>query len=321
MLPKNNSASESKQKGLVVKSTGSGYLVRLPDGKRVYCSLRGKIRLGFSRSTNPVVVGDKVDLEVSADEINGVITGVDERKNYIVRRSTNLSRHTHIIAANIDQALLVVTMAFPETATEFIDRFLVTAEAYRIPSVLVFNKTDLYPPELIEDMDELIRMYSDIGYRCIQTSVVNGTGIDELAMILHGKTSLVSGNSGVGKSSLINKLEPGLNLRTEIISDAHHKGKHTTTFSEIFELNSGAFIIDTPGIKGFGLVDINKEELFHFFPEFFRLVNKCQYYNCTHVHEPNCAVKQGMNDGIIHPLRYRSYLGMLLGDDDKHRRG
>jgi len=306
------------EKGLVLKSTGSHYRVRLEDGKVVECVPRGKLRLNEIKTTNPITVGDWVSIELNPNGV-GLITAIHERKNYIIRKATNLSREAHIIAANIDQALLVVTITQPETQLAFIDRYLVTAEAYRIPTVIVFNKIDLVDPTIQPVLDSYISIYEPIGYKCLKVSAKTGQNLDVLKQILQGKVSLLSGNSGVGKSTLINQIEPGLNLKTAEISNAHLKGRHTTTFSEIFELSFGGFIIDTPGIKSFGLVDIEKDELYHFFPEIFKLSDKCKYYNCTHIHEPGCAVIEAVDEGEIAPSRYLSYLSIYDDENEKYR--
>ncbi len=304
-------------RGLVIKSTGNLCLVKTGKGETIPCTIRGKLRLSGSKSTSPVVVGDWVTIDLNGGQ--GNIVSIEERRNYIVRRSVNLSKQTHVIASNIDQALLIVTLTSPRTSTEFIDRYLCTAEAYRIPVVLIFNKADLYSPELLTSLEEMEHIYNKIGYRCMRTSVKTGEGIKEVTKILKNKVSLISGNSGVGKSSFINLIEPGYHLKVAEISDYHLKGKHTTTFSEMLALSSGGYVIDTPGIKGFGLINIGNEELFHFFPEMFRLTHKCQYYNCTHIHEPNCAVKLGVESGEIAESRYLSYLNILMDENEKHR--
>lgn len=305
--------------GLVFKSTGSLFLVKTINGKTIPCNIRGKLRLTVSKSTNPVVVGDWVEIEIEEDGTHGNITEIKDRRNYIVRKSVNLARQNHVIAANLDQTCLVVTLVHPVTSTEFIDRYLCAAEAYRIPVVIVFNKIDLYDETLLKYLDELTTIYNKIGYKCLSISAKNKIGLEELKQLLNKKVSLISGNSGVGKSTLINTLEPDLNLKVAEISNYHLKGKHTTTFSEMFELPEGGFIIDTPGIKGFGLINIKNDELFHYFREMFVQNQKCQYYNCTHTHEPNCAVKTAVSDGEIAESRYRSYLNILLDENEKHR--
>ena len=306
-----------KMKGLVLKSTGSTFLVRTVNGNTIQCNIRGKLRLAGSKSTNPVVVGDWV--EVETDGSKGNITLIKDRKNYIVRRSVNLSRQSHVIAANLDQTCLIVTLIHPKISTEFIDRYLCTAEAYLIPAVVVFNKTDIYNAELQTLLEDLVKTYQKIGYKCLPVSAKNKQGIEDLRKLLHKKVSLISGNSGVGKSTLINCLEPDFNLRVAEISGYHLKGKHTTTFSEMFELHDGGFIIDTPGIKGFGLINIQNKELFHYFPEMFKLTQKCQYYNCTHTHEPGCAVKSAVDSGEIAESRYKSYINILSDENEKYR--
>lgn len=304
--------------GLVLKTTGSRYSIRDESGNVFSCTIRGKLRLKGVKTTNPITVGDIIDFEID-DRGTGTISGIHERKNYIIRRSTNLSRESHIIAANLDQTLLLVTVVLPETQLAFIDRYLVTAEAYSIPSILVFNKIDIYNDEINNKLNEYIAIYSKIGYKCIKVSAETGENLSDLKSILKGKVSLISGNSGVGKSTLINRVEPDLNLKTEEISSYHLSGKHTTTFSEMFELSIGGFIIDTPGIKGFGLIDISKEELYHFFPEIFKHSKDCRFYNCTHIHEPGCAVIKAVNDGDISPSRYINYVGIYEDENDKYR--
>ncbi|MCC8062729.1 MAG: ribosome small subunit-dependent GTPase A [Rikenellaceae bacterium] len=303
--------------GIVTKSTGSWYTVLDPvTGRQARCRIRGVFRLRGSRATNPVVVGDRVRAEIGQDEGDNVITEILPRANYIIRRASNLSKESHIIAANIDTAYLVATLDFPATSTEFIDRFLVTAEAYKIPAVILLNKMDLFAaPAFREIIDEFAGTYRNAGYEVLEVSAKTGTGIDALRERMRDKTSLLTGNSGVGKSTLINAIEPGLHLKTGAISDYHHKGKHTTTFSEIFPLAGGGLLIDTPGIKGFGLVDIEPEELARYFPDLFRYAAGCQYYNCTHTHEPNCAVMEAVAKGEIPESRYVSYLKMLEDDD------
>lgn len=306
-------------KGKVLKSTGSWYTVIDNEGNSYKCKIRGKLRLKSSRTTNPITVGDSVEFSVENDGVIGNIDSVDSRNNYIIRKSSNLSREAHIIAANIDQAILVVTIDFPETNTVFIDRYLATSEAYRIPAVLLFNKIDLYSDEMFQEKLEFyLSIYKPL-YPCYLVSAKTGQGIEEVRNLIKNKVSLFSGNSGVGKSTLINKVEPNLNLRTADISHYHLKGKHTTTFSEMFPLEGGGFIIDTPGIKGFGLVDMDKKEIFHFFPEIFEVAAGCQYKNCTHEHEPGCAVKNAVENNLIHPSRYYSYLSILADQEEKYR--
>ncbi len=310
-------------KGIVIKSTGSWYTVQTEEGKKIDCKIKGNFRLKGIKSTNPIAVGDHVEFRINESEElqtiqTGLITKIVDRKNYIIRKSPNLSKQSHIIASNIDQAFLVITINYPVTTTTFIDRFLVSAEAYRIPCHLIFNKIDRYSPEQSKQMDELIELYESIGYRCLKTSTKTKVGMDTLQSWMEGKTNVFAGHSGVGKSTLINTIEPNLNLKTREISDYHQTGKHTTTFSEMFELGFGGFIIDTPGIKGFGVLDMEKEEISHYFPEMFQLLENCQYYNCTHTHEPACEVKKYVHEGKIAESRYYSYLG-LLDNDEKYR--
>lgn len=288
-------------------------------GEIVSCNIRGKLRIKGIKSTNPVAVGDMVEYDVSEEYKKGVIKNILARKNYIIRKSTNLSKQTHIIAANIDQAIIMVTIAFPVTYPIFIDRFLITAEAYEIPAKIIFNKTDLYNEKQTQYLNELTFIYESAGYECLTTSVKNQTNIDKVKSLLKNKTSLFAGNSGVGKSSLINLIDSKLNLKTSEISDYHKSGKHTTTFAEMFELSFGGYIIDSPGIRGFGLHDIKDEELFHFFPEIFRISKNCKYNNCTHVHEPGCAIKDAVENGTVSLLRYENYLSILFDDESKHR--
>lgn len=301
------------REGVVIRSTGSWMTVRDLEGDITDCRIKGKFRLNDVKSTNPVAVGDRVVFHM-VDEKVGVITDVLERNNYIVRKSIKLSKRLHIIAANIDQAVLIVTLARPRTSSGFIDRFLVTAEAYHIPARLVFNKVDLYHGDLLKKYEELQGAYHDIGYEVIATSATERIGLDEFSGLLKNKTSLLAGHSGVGKSALINAIEPDLNLKTGIISDAHLKGKHTTTFAEMFPLSIGGYIIDTPGIKEFGLIDFGKQEVGERFPEMLALMDNCRFKNCTHVHEPDCAVKQALSEGRIPEFRYRNYLGILNDD-------
>ncbi|BDX37561.1 putative ribosome biogenesis GTPase RsgA 2 [Tenuifilaceae bacterium CYCD] len=304
--------------GLVLKTTGSHYRVKIPNGNILDCTIRGKLRLKGVKTTNPITVGDYVRVEQN-DQNSGVIIAVNERRNYIIRKSTNLSRESHIIAANLDQAVLVITIDFPETQLGFIDRYLVTAEAYSVPAVLVFNKVDLLNDAGIDKLNQFISIYEPIGYRCLMVSAQTGYNMNPFKELIQNKTSLISGNSGVGKSTLVNIVEPMLKLRTNDISSAHLTGKHTTTFSEMFELSFGGYIIDTPGIKGFGLIDIEKDELYHFFPEIFKLSSSCKYYNCTHVHEPGCAVIEAAKNGNISPSRYLNYLSIFEDENEKYR--
>ena len=302
--------------GLVLKSTGSWYEV-LADGVRYQCRIRGKLRLKGVRSTNPVVVGDWVKFE--ADEQGGyVISAIEPRHNYIIRRASNLSKESHIIAANIDQALLVVTLFSPETALEFVDRFLVTCEAYKVPVTILLAKIDLarQHPEAVE---EFYSIYEKAGYKIVEVSATEGEGIETVRELLRGKTTLLSGNSGVGKSTLVAAVEQGLDIKTGEISQSHHKGKHTTTFSTMYPLAEGGYIIDTPGIKGFGLIDIDDAELAHYFPEMMRYLPDCRFYNCSHTHEPGCAVVEAVKSGEIAYPRYESYL-KIMDEDDKYRK-
>ena len=307
-------------KGLIVKNTGSWYTVLTDDGQLIDSKVKGNFRLKGIRSTNPVAVGDRVELVPNA-EGTALITAIEDRRNYIIRKSQNLSKQSHIIAANVDQALLVVTVDYPQTSTTFIDRFLASAEAYRIPVILVFNKTDLFDEETLHYQQMMIRLYETVGYECRAISAETGEGVEELRTLLDGKISLLSGNSGVGKSTLINRLVPEANLRTAEISDAHNTGQHTTTFSEMISLGSG-WIIDTPGIKGFGTFDMEPEEITSYFREIFRFSKDCRFSNCTHTHEPGCAVLKALEDHYIAPSRYQSYLSMLEDkDDSKYRQG
>lgn len=306
-------------KGVVVKSTGSWYLVRDLDGGQLYdCRIKGKFRVAGIKSTNPLSVGDFVSFEPEEkDEGQGIIDGIEDRKNYIIRKSVNLSKRVHIIAANMDQALLVTTLAQPATSTGFMDRFLSTAEAYNIPTIIVFNKCDLYDSEEIRsELDYRKAVYSAIGYHCLETSATKGEGLAELASLLKGKTTLLSGHSGVGKSTLINAIEPSLNLKTGAVSSSHNKGQHTTTFAEMHPLQMGGDIIDTPGIKGFGLVNMEDTDLSHFFPEIFAISKECKFHNCKHINEPQCAVKSALDEQKIAPTRYESYLNQLNDQDE-----
>ncbi len=304
--------------GIVLKTTGSWYTVLGENNSYYSCKLRGKIRLKEGKTTNPVTVGDRVNIDVEPDNRTGNITEVFERKNYIIRRSSNLSREAHVIAANIDRAILVATIAFPTTHTEFIDRYLATAEAYRIPATIVFNKIDLYKASETDELNRLLNIYNQL-YPCLTVSAITGAGMDGLRNLLYGQVTLISGNSGVGKSTLINAIDPDLKLKTASISDYHLKGKHTTTFSEMFALSGGGFVIDTPGIKGFGIVDMKRDEVFHFFPEIFFAAKSCQFYNCIHIHEPGCDVVRAVQDGIISESRYKSYVSIVSDTASKYR--
>jgi ribosome biogenesis GTPase len=312
--------------GLVIKNTGSWYTVQTDDGQRVECKVKGNFRLKGIRSTNPVAVGDRVTL-IANNEGTAFITEIDDRRNYIIRKSINLSKQSHILAANVDLALLVVTVNYPQTSTTFIDRFLASAEAYRVPVVLVFNKTDQLDEDERRYQQMLITLYETVGYECRAISAVKGEGVDELRPLLQGKVTLLSGNSGVGKSTLINSLVPGVNLRTADISDAHNTGQHTTTFSEMIPLDcsmvrsssarllpegrKNGWLIDTPGIKGFGTFNMEPEELTSYFKEIFHFSKECRFSNCTHTHEPGCAVLKALEDHYIAQSRYQSYLSMM----------
>lgn len=302
------------EKGLVIKSTGSWYSVKLENGKIVSCRIKGKFRLQGIQTTNPVTVGDSVIIELQEDD-NGMIVEIEPRKNYIIRKSVNLSKKAHIIASNIDLAFLVVTVNYPKTYLNFIDRFLVTAEAYHIPTVLIFNKIDLLSTTELAELETMVEVYSKIGYRCIKTSVEKNINIDEVKSEMKNKTSVFSGNSGVGKSSLINLIDHSLKIKTSDISDTHNQGKHTTTFAEMHELKFGGHIIDTPGIKGLGIIDIEKEEIHHYFPEMRERMNDCKFHNCVHVNEPKCAIKKAVEEGEIAEFRYENYLNLFHGDD------
>ncbi len=313
-------------KGLVIKNTGSCYVVRTESGIDVNCKIKGNFRLRGIRTTNPVAVGDVVEISsaAAADDVS-YITAIDERRNYIIRRASNLSKESHIIAANIDYAFLIVTIREPETSTTFIDRFLATAEAYGVKAVIVVNKMDLLDDEEREYADALAYLYRSIGYEVIMMSAAGGDADDGVSKILElasGHVSLFSGNSGVGKSTIINLLLPGVNLKVGSISASHHTGMHTTTFSEMFQLPGGGYIIDTPGIKGFGTIDFDKGQVAHYFPEIFRVSADCRYYNCTHTHEPGCAVREAVEQSLISESRYTSYLSILEdSSDSKYRKG
>ena len=303
--------------GLVVKNTGSWYCVKADDGRMVDCKVKGNFRLKGIRSTNPVAVGDRVEIRLNP-EGTAFITAICDRRNYIIRRSSNLSKQSHILAANVDQALLVVTVNYPETSTTFIDRFLAGAEAYRVPVILAFNKLDLLSEDERRYQAAMRFLYENIGYTVVELSAHDADDVARLLPLLQGQSTLLSGNSGVGKSTLINAILPGANLRTADISEAHNTGMHTTTFSEMLPLPGGGYLIDTPGIKGFGLIDIADDEVCRYFPDLLRHASGCAYYNCTHTHEPGCAVTAAVERGDIAPQRYISYI-KLLDEDGKYR--
>jgi ribosome biogenesis GTPase / thiamine phosphate phosphatase len=312
--------------GLVIKSTGSRYTVR-SESTIFECRIKGKLRIKGIRTTNPLTVGDIVDFELQ-DEIAenglpmGVVTNLHPRKNYIIRKSVNLSKESHILASNIDMAFIIATLNYPVTMPTFIDRFLVTAEAYSIPAVIVFNKFDLYSPEEQEKLNDFCSVYDQIGYKCLVTSTLTGKGISNFKEMITNKVCVIMGISGVGKSTLINTVDPFLHLKTEKISDYHKAGKHTTTFSEMFELSFGGFIIDTPGIRSFGMIDMKNDDVSHYFPEIFKVSDDCRFNNCTHTHEPGCAVITAVEEGKISLTRYNSYLSILFEDnEEKYRQG
>ena len=296
--------------GLVVKNSGSWYSVKTDDGTVVECKIKGNFRMKEIKTTNPIAIGDCVSFDKTPDG-TGLINEIHERKNYIIRRSSNLSKQAHILAANLDLAALIVTVNYPETYTIFIDRFLATAEAYNIPACLIFNKIDCYDENETEYLNALAYLYETIGYPVFKISALNPDTLTDLMSFLQGKITLFSGNSGVGKSTLINAIMPGLGIKTAIISSMHNKGMHTTTFSEMYELPSGGYIIDTPGVKGFGIIDMKKEEIGHFFKEIFPVSKKCKFANCTHTHEPDCAVREAVKNHYISESRYQSYLNIL----------
>ena len=297
--------------GLVIKSTGSWYLVLKNDGTKTECKLKGNFRIKGIKTTNPVAVGDKVDFKYLPDKRIGFITKIHDRHNYIIRRATNLSKISHIIAANIDQALLVVSLAKPRTSTGFIDRFLVTAEAYHIPAIIVFNKLDIYDDKLKLQHEEIVNTYETAGYKCLGVSVYENYQIEKLKELLKDKINLFAGHSGVGKSAIINKIEPRLNLRTKEISAYHEKGQHATTFTEMYQLSFGGFLIDTPGVKEFGLLNFKNTEVSERFPEMRKIMMNCRFNNCTHIHEPGCAVLEALKNGEIKQSRYNNYLSIF----------
>lgn len=301
--------------GTIVKSTGSWYLVRTADGNLISCRLKGKFRLSGIKHTNPVTVGDQVQFEMEPESENGIIHKIEDRRNYIIRKANNLSKQTHIIASNLDQCMLIATLAYPKTSLGFMDRFLVTAEAYHIPAIIVFNKVDLMKNGLEEILQETIELYQKIGYKCLSTSTITQEGLDELKHILKDKTTLLSGHSGVGKSTLINAIAPGLHLKTGIISNYSLKGQHTTTFAEMHPLSFGGYIVDTPGIREFGLVDFDLSEVSHYFKEMQPLIGKCKYNNCMHLNEPDCAIQEAVAKGQISEERFGSYLSIISNQD------
>ncbi|MFK5972656.1 MAG: ribosome small subunit-dependent GTPase A [Flavobacteriaceae bacterium] len=307
--------------GIVYKSTGSWYTVRTDEGVFYKCRIKGKFRIKGIKSTNPVAVGDEVEFEIEGggDETLGVITKISKRRNYIIRKSVNLSKQTHIIAANIDQAFLMITLNNPKTYTIFIDRFLATAEAYDIPAILLFNKIDTYTADELAEVKYLAELYRKIGYTCIGLSAITGENVAKIKELMLRKTSMFSGHSGVGKSTLINKLEPTLDIKTAEISEQHLQGQHTTTFAEMFDLSFNARIIDTPGIKGFGIVDMKKEEIGDYFPEFFALKGDCKFNNCLHLEEPQCAIKEALENDEVAWSRYKSYVQMVTEEDENYR--
>lgn len=319
-MGKDINQTNTVKSGLVVKNTGSWYVVRTDGGECIDCKVKGNFRLKEIKSTNPVAVGDYVDIKMN-NEGTAFITEIHDRKNYIIRRASNLSKQSHIIGANLDQSFLVVTVNYPETSTVFIDRFLATAEAYRVPVKLIFNKIDLYGEDELRYLEGLVNLYDSIGYESFRVSAATGEGIDVLRDSLAGKVTLFSGNSGVGKSTLLNALLPEANVRTGEISEVHNKGMHTTTFSEMFPTDNGGYIIDTPGIKGFGTLDMETEEVGHFFPEIFRFSADCKYGNCTHRNEPGCAVKKALEEHYISESRYNSYLSIIDDKDEGKYRG
>jgi ribosome biogenesis GTPase len=302
--------------GVVIKSTGSWYIVKTDDDKLLNCRIRGKFRMQDIKSTNPIVVGDKVLL--SQEEDSFLIDELFDRKNIIARKSVNLSKQTHILASNIDQAILVVTMQSPQTSTGFIDRFLVSAQAYGVDVVILFNKTDLYDKATLVLLEERRSIYEKIGYRCLSKSTLNDD-LSDIKELMKGKVNVISGHSGVGKSTLLNSIQPNLNITTQEISEQHQQGQHTTTFSEMHDLDFGASIIDTPGVRGFGLIDMDKYELGDYFVEFFKLKSDCKFNNCLHINEPKCAVKLALENGEIAPSRYKNYLNMLEQDEESFR--
>ncbi len=311
----------SSKRGRLIRSTGSSYIVEDEEGNLIECRLRGNFRIKGIKTTNPLAVGDYVIYTPGKPDECAQITKIEERRNYIIRKATKQSKLFHIIAANVDRAILVVTLAMPRTSTGFIDRFLVTAEAYRIPATLVFNKLDIYTDEIMLEYERISDIYSKIGYECMGVSALRGDNIESFVNHIKDKTSLISGHSGVGKSALLNRVEPSLKIKTAPISIAHKKGTHTTTFAEMHPLSFGGYVIDTPGIKEFGIIDFYRDELTHYFPEMFKILPQCRFYNCTHYHEPDCTVKREVGKGNISEERYQNYIGILLGEELEFKPG
>jgi len=309
----------SNKIGLVIKTAGDLYTILTPYGIKIHCKLTGKYRLEGLKSTNPVVVGDRVEYAYDDGDQFGRISDVKERKNYIIRKSSNLSKTYQVIASNLDLLLLMVTIEFPRTYAEFIDRYLVAAEAYNIPVIILFNKTDIYSEEHFQIMEDWSRMYQEIGYQCMSISAIDKKSAEALSGIVKDKVTLIAGNSGVGKSTLINTLDPSLQPVIKEISDYHKKGKHTTTFVEMYTLPSGGFIIDSPGIKGFGLIDMEAEPLYHYFPEFFNISKDCKFYDCIHIKEPGCAVIEALEEGKISQSRYKSYISLIKEQEESQK--
>lgn len=305
------------KQGIVVKTTGSWHTVKA-GSELIKCRLKGNFRIRDIKNTNPVAVGDQVTFDLTGRD-SGLITKIHDRKNYIIRKATNLSRETQIMAANVDQVLLMITLDFPETPLEFVDRFLISAEAYHIPCILLINKTDLYSSVHLDRLQEVRRIYEYAGYSVIDLSITGNIHLDQVMQVMHNKLSLIAGNSGVGKSTLINYFCPGLNLKTNDISWYHLSGKHTTTYPEMVEISPGTCIVDSPGIRGFGVTDLNRNEIGLYFTDIFNLSRNCQFYNCTHIHEPNCAVLEACRAGILHESRYRSYFKLFSENDHKYR--
>lgn len=307
------------EKGLVIKTTGSWYYVKPENRELIPCKIRGTFRMKGIRATNPVAVGDTVEFRRISDQDGGVIEKIDARKNYIIRKSSNLSHEYQLIACNIDQAMLMVSLVKPRTFLEFIDRFLVSAEAFRIPVIILFNKFDVYQDKEKKELDGLLKTYSDIGYECLSISLKTGLGIDHVKKNIQSKVTVIAGNSGVGKSTLLNTLDPALQLKTNEVSESNKSGRHTTTYAEMHMLDGNTRVIDTPGIKGYGMVDIEKEELFHFFPEIFKISRDCKFNNCLHLNEPDCAIRNAVENEEISLSRYQSYINLLGDFNSKYR--